>query len=149
MLPMKRSYIKDRKASWYKSFKETQKREEYLLLTQEEEFQCQQKVDKKKRIDLAVSLRQLKKICNEAALFLEQKLLQEEEVCKVFELHMESSEPSPSLNRLRSDTEGKTREIDWDTLLSLARESRGVWKSSGGEPPSVAAKTSSQGKKPG
>ena len=81
--------IKERKASWHTSCKESQKREEYIW-TQTEELRCQSKVDTITRTDLTDSLRQLKKIRDEGILEEQNKLREEEEeeVWNMFEQHM-------------------------------------------------------------
>ena len=54
-------HIKDGKASWCKSYEECQKRDMFV-----DTNTGQNEVDKKRRIDLADSFRQLKKITDEA-----------------------------------------------------------------------------------
>ena len=78
-------------------------------------------------------LQKLKKVSEESEVILEQKRLQEEEVWKVLEQHMETWEPAERKIEAiaekawqltqRSDTQGKNLEQDWDSFLRLAKES--------------------------
>ena len=82
------------------------------------------------RVDLADSLRLLKKISDEAHLILEPERLPEEGVWDIFEWHRESWEPTENRFHVRngleinqrSYTKGRNLEQDWDTVLSAAKE---------------------------
>ena len=51
-------------------------------------------------VDLADSIRLLKKSSDEAKILLEQRRLQEEDFCNIFEQHMERRQLIPHMRRL-------------------------------------------------
>ena len=83
---------------------------------------------------MADSLRELKKIDDEAEVILEQRRLQEDEVWKILGQHMEAWEAAerkmePSQRKCEgctksSDTEGKILDQEWDSFMNLAK---GAW----------------------
>ena len=102
------------------------------VLTQAEDLTCQNKVDKQTRIDLVETPREFEKESEEAEVIMEQKRIQEEEVWKILQQHLESWESAKRHIEAMagkawqltqsSGTKGKNLEQDSENFLNMAKE---------------------------